>query len=68
LLFDEYTQGLNTLNIDTSGSSSLQSVQFYTEQALNGTITFNSDGEQQRQGGAIQDLARCQTFNQVFSN
>lgn len=66
-LYAEYSSAIASVNVDQNlAQAGLQNINAYTDQAVNGTVSFNVDG-QVRTGGAVNDLATCQTFNQVVN-
>ncbi len=64
-LYSEYSRAISSVNVDANlAQAGLQNITVYTDRAVNGTTSFNTTGDAQT-GGAINDLATCQTFNQV---
>ncbi len=66
-LYSEYSRAISTIRIESDTAQiGLQNINSYTDTAVNGTISYNASGTV-RTGGAVNDLATCQTFNQVVS-
>lgn len=67
VLYQEYSNAIAGVQIDPDTAQvGLQNINSYTDIAVNGELTYNIDGAV-REGGAINDLATCQTFNQVVA-
>ncbi len=65
LIYQEFSNAIGNQNVDpVLAQVSLENIRAYIDQAVNGSITFVG-GSQVRQGGATQELATCQSYNQV---